>query len=264
MNASVGAYGNIAAEIIMSIFMFLFGISFTLYYYLLKRNFKQFYKDEELRFYCGIVLGAIILITINISGMYGSVLEALRHSTFQVSTIISTTGFSTTDFNNWPALSQVILVLLMFTGCCAGSTGGGIKLIRVLLMFKAVRIELNKTVHTKSVKALMINDKKIDNGIITKAALFFFMYLAIFFLSVILISFEGKDILSNITAVISALSNIGPGLGIVGPAGNFSTYTSFSKIVLSFCMIAGRLEFIPVLILFKPSIWKVKNVKAMV
>lgn len=262
MNASVGAYGNITAEVIMSIFMFLFGISFTLYFYLIKRSFKQFFKDEELRFYFGIVLAAIIMITINITRMYGSVFEALRHSTFQVSTIISTTGFSTTNFNNWPVLSQIIIVLLMFTGCCAGSTGGGIKLIRILLLFKAVKIELNKIVHTKSVKVLMINNKKVDNGDIIKTALFFFIYISIFFISVILISIEGKDFLSNVTAVISSLSNIGPGLGIVGPVGNYSSYTSFSKIVLSFCMIAGRLEFIPVLILFKPSVWKVKTVKS--
>lgn len=256
MNASIAAYNNIAAEIIITIFMFLFGINFTLYFFLIGKKFIKFFNDSELKFYIGIVTAAILIITINISGMYGGIAEALRHSSFQVSSIISTTGFSTTDFNLWPPLSQVVLVLLMVTGCCGGSTGGGIKLIRIIILFKAAKIELGKIFHPGNVKAVSINGKKINNDMLTKTALFFFIYFAVFIVSVLLVSIEGKDLVSNSTAVISSLSNIGPGLGLVGPAGNFSIYSSFSKIIFSFCMIAGRLEFFPVLILFTPSLWK--------
>ena len=261
MNASIAAYNNVAAEIIITVFMFLFGISFTLYFLLLGKNFKKFYKDEELRMYFGIVIAAMLLIAVNISGLYGGIMEALRHSSFQVSSIISTTGFATTDFNLWPPLSQVILVLLMVTGCCAGSTGGGIKLVRILLLLKAAKIELGKIFHPGSVKAVSISGKKIKNDIVSKTALFFFLYFAIFIVSVMLVSIEGKDIVSSTTAVIASLSNIGPGLGIVGPTGNYAAFSGFSKIVLSFCMIAGRLEFLPILVLFAPTVWKKGFVK---
>lgn len=256
MNASVGAYNNIAAEIIITIFMFLFGVSFALYYYLIKGNFKQVIKDDEFRFYGLFVAAAIIIITINLTGFYGSVSEALRHSSFQVSTIISTTGFATTDFNLWPLLSRGILVLLMLTGCCAGSTGGGIKLIRIVLLFKVSIVEIKKIVYPKSVKAVTINAKQIDSETITRTAIFFFIYIFVLIASSLIISVDGKDFVSTITAVISALGNIGPGLGIVGPVGNFSEFSSLSKIVLSFCMLAGRLEFFPILVLLNPSVWK--------
>ena len=256
MNASIGAYNNIAAEIIITVFMFLFGVSFALYFFLLERDFKKFFKDEELRVYFGIVIVAILIISVNISGLYGGFTQALRHSSFQVSSIITTTGYSTVDFNLWPALSRVILVLLMVAGCCAGSTGGGIKTIRLIILFKAVRIEMGKIFHPGSVKAVSINNKKIDRDIVSKTALFFFIYFAVFFFSVVLISIEGTDLVSGATAVISAMSNIGPGLGFVGPAGSFAAFTPFSKIVLTFCMIAGRLEFFPILVLFVPAVWK--------
>jgi len=258
MNASIESYNNVAAEIIISIFMFLFGISFTLYFFFLGRKFIKIIKDSEIKFYFVIVISSIIIITINISGIYGGIAEALRHSSFQVSSIISTTGFSTTDFNLWPTLSQVILILLMITGCCAGSTGGGMKLIRILILLKAAKIELGKIFHPGSVKAVSVNGKKINNDIVSKTALFFFIYFAVFIASVMLISIEGKDIVSSSTAVIASISNIGPGFGTVGPAGNFSAFSAFSKIILSFCMIAGRLEFFPVLILFTFSPWKRK------
>ena len=256
MNASIAAYNNVAAEIIITVFMFLFGISFTLFFFLLGRKFIKFLKDSELKFYFGIVITAILLITFNVSGLYGGFTQALRHSSFQVSSIISTTGFSTTDFNLWPTLSQVILILLMVTGCCAGSTGGGIKLIRILVLLKAVKNELGKIFHPGSVKAVSINEKKVDSEIVFKTAIFFFIYFAVFIVSVMLVSIEGKDIVTGSTAVIATLSNIGPGLGAAGPAGNFSAFTGFSKIILSFCMVAGRLEFFPVLILMTPSAWK--------
>ena len=256
MAASIGAYNNIAAEIIIAVFMFLFGISFTLYFYLLGRKFNRFFKDEELRLYLGIVIAAILIITINISGLYGGVANALRHASFQVSSIISTTGFATADFNLWPTLSHVVLVFLMVTGCCAGSTGGGLKLVRILLLIKAIRIEMGKIFHPGSVKAVSVNGKKVKNEIVSKTALFFFLYFAVFFVSVLLISIEGMDIVSSTTSVVASMSNIGPGLGIVGPAGSYAAFSSFSKVVLSLCMIAGRLEFLPILVLFAPSVWR--------
>lgn len=261
MNASIGGYNNIAAEIIMTVFMFLFGISFLLYFALLGRKFEKFIKDTELKIYFGVVIVSILIITINISGLYNGIWEALRHSSFQVSSIISTTGFATTDFNLWPTLSKSILVFLMFTGCCAGSTGGGMKLIRFIILFKAAKVELDKIFHPGSVKAVSINGKKISNDIVFKTSLFFFIYFAIFFVSLLLISIDNKDIVSSATAVIASLSNVGPGLGTVGPTGNYAAFSSFSKIVFSFCMIAGRLEFFPVLVLFTPHVWKRRVIK---
>jgi trk system potassium uptake protein TrkH len=261
MNASIGAYNNVAAEIIMTVFMFLFGVNFSLYFLLLGRKFKKFFSDIELKTYFGVVLAATLIIAINISGLYGGFGEGLRHSSFQVSTIISTTGFATTDFNLWPTLSKAILVFLMVSGCCAGSTGGGIKLIRLVILVKAAKVELGKIFHPGSVKAVSVNGKKVSSDLVSKTALFFFVYFAVFFFSVLLVSLDGKDLVSSATAVISALSNIGPGLGMVGPTGNFAAFSALSKAVLSFCMIAGRLEFFPLLVLFVPSVWKREFVK---
>ncbi|MDD2361455.1 MAG: TrkH family potassium uptake protein [Oscillospiraceae bacterium] len=261
MNTSIAAYNNVAAEIIITIFMFLFGVNFSLYFFILGGKFKRFFKDIELRMYFLIVTASILIITVNISGIYGGIPEALRHSSFQVSSIISTTGFSTTDFNLWPGLSQFILVFLMVTGCSAGSTGGGIKIIRLVILFKAAKIELVKIFHPESVKSVSVNGKKVNNDIVSKTTSFFFIYFAVFAASVMLVSIEGKDIVTNITAVISSMSNIGPGLGVVGPAGSFASFTPFSKVVLSFCMIAGRLEFFPLLVLFTPSVWKKRLIK---
>ncbi|MGI6773096.1 MAG: TrkH family potassium uptake protein [Acutalibacteraceae bacterium] len=256
LNASIGGYNNVAAEIIIAVFMFLFGINFSLYFILIGRKFLRFFKDLELRVFVGIVVSAILIIAIDISGLYGGIFEALRYSSFQVSSIISTTGFATADFNLWPTLSQCILVLLMLTGCCAGSTGGGIKLVRFILLVKAAKVELGKIFHPGSVKSVSINGKRVTQDIVLKTSLFFFIYFAIFFVSVMLISVDGNDIATCATAVIASLSNIGPGLGAVGPTGNYASFSAFSKVVLSFCMIAGRLEFFPVLVLFMPSAWK--------
>jgi len=256
MNASVGSYGNVAAELIITVFMFLFGINFLLYFYLIKGNFKNVVNDEELKLYALIVAVAIGIITINLSRYYDTLPTAFRRSSFHVVSIITTTGFATSDYNLWPVLSRVVLLLLMLSGCCAGSTGGGIKLVRFLILYKASVIELKKMVYPKSVKAVTLNEKGIDNDIITKTAVFVFIYFFIFLVSSIIISREGKDIFSTLTAVIASLSNIGPGLGIVGPTENYSEFSSLSKLVLSFCMLVGRLEIFPVLVLLYPSVWK--------
>ena len=208
-----------------------------------------------MKVYFGVVAAAIIIIAINISGLYGGFANALRHSSFQVSSIISTTGYATADFNLWPTLSKVILVFLMASGCC-WLHRRRIKLIRFIILFKAVKIELGKIFHPGRIDAVSINGKRISRDIVSRTALFFFVYFAFFILSVILVSIDGHDIVTSTTSVIASLSNIGPGLGTIGPAGNYSAFSPFSKIVLSFCMIAGRLEFFPVLVLFVPSVWK--------
>lgn len=259
MNASVGAYNNVPAEVIITIFVLLFGTNFTLYYYLMRKDFKSFFRDEEFRFYVGIVAVSIVVIAIDIlhvKGIDGSVGQALRHSSFQVSTIITTTGYSTTDFNLWPALSRTILVLLMLTGCCAGSTGGGIKLIRILALIKAIKNELHKIIHPRVMKGITVNGKVTEDRIIMQVLMFFFLYVAVLIVSTIIVSLDNFDMVTNTTAVIATLSNIGPGLSAVGPAGNYAQFSQLSKAVLSFCMLAGRLEFYPVLVLFTPSIWK--------
>lgn len=256
LNTSVGGYNNLAAEVIMTVFMFLFGVNFSLYFLLIGKKYSRFFKDNELIVYFGVVVTAILIIAVNIAGMYGGFWGGLRHASFQVSSIISTTGFATTDFNLWPALSQMILASLMVTGCSAGSTGGGLKLIRIIILVKAALVELGKIFHPESVKAVTVNGKRVSNEMVLKAALFFFIYFAVFLVSTLLVSIDGKDMVSNATAVIATLSNIGPGLGIVGPAGNYAAFSGFSKAVLTFCMIAGRLEFYPLLVLFVPSVWR--------
>lgn len=261
MNASIGAYNNIAAEIIITVFMFLFGINFSLIFLLIGKKYIKVIKDIELKVYFGVVTAATLIIAINIYGIYGGIWEALRYSSFQVSSIISTTGFATADFNLWPTLSKTILVFLMVTGCCAGSTGGGIKLIRFIILVKSAKVELDKIFHPGSVKAVSVNGKIVGTDIVLKTALFFFIYFAVFFASVLLVSIDGNDIVASATAVIASLSNIGPGLGVVGPEGSYALFSPLSKIVLSFCMIAGRLEFFPLFVLFVPSVWRRELIK---
>lgn len=262
MNLSVGAYNNIFAEIIIAIFMFLFGINFTLYYQALKGGgIRSIFKDEEFRFYLFTVLGAISLITWNITGVsFNNVFDSLRHSSFQVSSIITTTGYATTDFNLWPVFSKSILVILMFVGAGAGSTGGGIKCIRFVILFKTIKREVGKIIHPRSVYTVKYNGKTVDDGILTGIMNYFFVYIAIFTGALLIVSLDNFDMVSNFTAVTAAISNIGPGLEVVGPMGNFADYSVLSKIVFSFLMLFGRLEIYPMLILFAPTFWKRVNI----
>jgi trk system potassium uptake protein len=256
-NISVGAYNNVYVDIIITVFMFLCGANFALYYQLLKGNIKAIFKDEELRIYTFIVLISIVLISIDLYGtVYKSVGQAVRHSSFQVSTIITTTGYATTDFNTWPVFSKMILVLLMFVGGCAGSTAGAIKNVRILLLFKAAKRDLLKIIHPRAVYPVRIGGKAVSDQTLSEVLGFFFMYLILFCGAVLIISIEGKDMVTTFTSVAATLGNIGPGLEIVGPMGNFSSFTDLSKIVLSFCMIAGRLEIYPILLLASPGFWK--------
>lgn len=257
MNLSVGAYNNVYVDIIITVFMFLCGANFALYYQLLKGNIKSIFKDEELRIYTLIVVASIVLIAIDLYGtVYKSVGQAIRHSSFQVSSVITTTGYSTTDFNTWPVFSKMILVMLMFIGGCAGSTAGALKNIRILILLKAAKRDLLKIIHPRAVFPVRVGGKAVNEQTLSEVLGFFFMYLMIYCIAVLIVSIEGKDIVSNLTAVATTLGNVGPGLEIVGPMGNFSSYTDLSKIVFSFCMIAGRLEIYPILLLASPGFWK--------
>jgi trk system potassium uptake protein TrkH len=257
MNASVGAFNNLAAEIVMSVFMFLFGINFTLYFYLINRKFKQFYKDDELRVYFVYVVASILLIAADLasSGAFGTYAQTLRQASFQVTSLISSTGFFSVNYDAWPDFCRVILLLLMTTGCCAGSTGGGLKVVRFLIIIKSLRNELDKIVHPRGVKVVTINGAKIDNDVVGRVAMIFFCYFAIFTVSLVLLSFNEYDIITNASASISMLSNIGGGFGASGPAGSYAVFAAHEKLILSIDMLAGRLEFIPVFLLLRPSIW---------
>jgi trk system potassium uptake protein TrkH len=260
-NLSVGAYGNIAAEIIITVFCFLFGINFSLYFQLLKGNLRNFFRDEEFRFYTGTVIIATIVIAIQLiaNGIY-TIGESFRHSSFQVVTIITTTGYSTTDFNLWPSFSKLILIILMFFGASAGSTGGGMKCIRIVMLLKVARREVAKIIHPRAIHTVKSGGRVVDEQTLSETSAYFFIYFLIFTVSILFISLDGKDLATTVTSVIAAISNIGPGLEAVGPMGNFSDFSGLSKLVLSFCMIAGRLELIPMLILFSPQSWrKVSN-----
>ena len=243
-------------QTVTAVFMLLFGINFSCYYLLLLRQFRSVMRDEELRLYGGVVLGSVVLIAWNIYSIYGNLADTLRHSFFQVSSIITTTGFATTDFDLWPSFSKAILMILMVFGACAGSTGGGLKFARVLLLFKALRRNMSQILHPNKVKLIRVNGKPVDEKIVANTNAYFFAYIVIIVISVLLISFDGFSITTNLTAVLACFNNIGPGLDAVGPTCNFSGLSLFSKLILTLDMLAGRLEIFPILVLLNPSAWK--------
>lgn len=259
MNASVAAFNNPAVEWIITVFMLLFGINFVLYFQLFRGNIKSFFKSEELKWYLIAVFGAIVIITINIIPINaGNIEQSVRESAFQVASIVTTTGYATADFNLWPTLSKMILVMLMFMGAMAGSTGGGIKTVRIVIIIKAIRREIDKILHPRRVKSVKIDGNIIEEETISGVFIFIFAYIVIALIAMFIVSFDEFDVTTTVTSVIATLSNIGPGLEMVGPTGNYAAFSSLSKIVLSFCMLAGRLEIYPMLILFSPSLWKKK------
>ncbi|HWR60490.1 MAG TPA: TrkH family potassium uptake protein [Clostridia bacterium] len=260
MNASVGAYNNIYVEMIITVFTFICGANFTLYYQMLKGDLKAPFKDEEFRFYTGMIVVSTVLITVSLYGdIFGSLWESLRHSSFQVVTIVTTTGFATMDFDKWGMFSKVILFILMFVGGCAGSTGGALKSVRILLLLKVMKRELLQIIHPKAVYSVRLGKKAVDDRITSEVLSFFFMYIVIFVVSVLVVSLDNMDWATTITAVAATLGNVGPGFGIVGPMGNYSALSDLSKMVLSLCMIIGRLEIYPILLLGIPSFWKRAN-----
>ena len=250
-NLSVGAYNNPYFEIVIGIFMLLFGINFNLYYFLLVRRFRDVFRSEELWAYVLIVATAVAAITLDIVHMYESVGTSLRHAFFQVSSIITTTGYATVDFNTWPTFSKAILVALMFIGGCAGSTAGGIKVARVVILQKVSVSEMRRMLHPNAVPAIQFEGKPLNERSIRGVHLFL-----VFVASCLLVSLEQLDLVTTFTAVAACINNVGPGLEIVGPMGNFSSFSPWSKLLLSFDMLVGRLEIFPMLLLFAPSIWK--------
>ena len=240
---------------VVTIFMILFGVNFNAYYLILLGQFRKSLSIEEIRYYFAIILGAIGIIFIDISRTMKNSLTALRHASFQVASIISSTGFATADFNRWSATSKSVLVLLMFIGACAGSTGGGIKVSRIVIVLKTVLKELNSYIHPKSVKKINLDHKPIEHEVVRATNVYFMTFMITFTLSILAISLEGHGASTTFTSVIATLNNIGPGLGDVGPTGNFGFLTPLSKYVLMFDMLAGRLELFPLLILFHPAIW---------
>lgn len=257
-NDSIGSFSPYI-QWVVTIFMILFGVNFNAYYFILFRQLKRAVKMEEVKYYFIIVGAATLIIFLNILHMYSSPFEALTHSVFQVGSIITTTGFSTTDFDLWPETSKTILVLLMFVGACAGSTGGGIKVSRFVIVFKTVGKELRSYIHPKSIQKINIDGKPIVHEVLRSVNVYLVTFLVVFVCSVFLISFDGKDLITNFTAVAATINNIGPGLNLVGPTQNFGMFSPFAKFILMFDMLAGRLELFPLLILFYPSVWREKN-----
>ena len=241
---------------VTTVFMFLFAINFSCYYLLLLRQFRSVFKDEELRLFIGIAVVSIGLITWNIYGMYGSLGETVRHAAFQVSTIMSSTGFATADFDKWPVFSKTILLMLMLIGACAGSTGGGFKVARLLLIFKSLRRNIRQVLNSQKVQIVRNNGRAVDEKILDNTNAYLAAYMIITVLSVLLISLDGLSVEANISAVFSCFNNMGPGFAEVGPTCNFGIYSAFSKLILIIDMLAGRLEIFPILVLLSRGTWK--------
>lgn len=241
---------------VVTIFMILFGVNFNAYYFILLGKLKKAAIMEEVRWYFIIVVASTAIIFFNILGMCATAFEALTHSAFQVATIITTSGFATTDFNLWPSLSKSILVTLMFIGACAGSTGGGIKVSRILIGVKSMLKEMWTYIHPKGVREVKMDGRPVEHETVRAVSVYFVTFIMLFGLSVLLVSIEGKDVTTSFTAVTATMNNIGPGLEEVGPTGNFGSFTVLSKLVLIFDMLAGRLELFPMLLLFHPGVWR--------
>ena len=257
-NDSMAGYSPYIQNV-CTIFMLLFGVNFSCYYLLLLRRFKTVLKDGELRLYLGLVVASITAITINIYHMFGSIGEALHHAAFTVASIITTTGFATVDFDKWPEFSKSIIVVLMMIGACAGSTGGGFKCGRLLLLLKSIRRGIRKTLNPNKVEVIRNNGNAVNEKVISGISIYVATYFIIIFGSFLLIAVDGFSIITNFTAVLSCFNNIGPGLDQVGPTCNFGLFSDFSKIILIIDMLAGRLEIYPILILFSRDVWSFKR-----
>ncbi len=242
-------------QIVVTVFMLLFSVNFSCYFLLFIGHIKEAF-NLELRWFLLIVASAVTVITVNISGMFDSVGDSLRHAAFSVASLISTTGFASADFNLWPELSRTVLVLVMFIGACAGSTGGGIKISRIIILCKSARREIGKMIHPHRVRQTTMDGRVLDEDTVRTTNVFMVCYLLIFAVSVVLISFDDHDMITNFTAVTATINNVGPGLGLVGPTGNYAFFSIPSKLILTFCMLAGRLELFPMLALVMPRTWK--------
>ncbi len=256
LGASIGGFNSVYIEMVIATFMLLFGCNFNLFYLILIGQGLTIFKSEELRVYLAIIGAAVLAIALNIMHSVGGFAEGLRYAYFQVTTIISTTGFSTADFDQWPELSRWILVLLMFMGACAGSTAGGLKVSRVIILFKSYLYELKQLILPTRVKRIWFENKAVSDQTVRSVLVYFEVYLTIIGLSVLVLTLDGHDLATNFTASLACISNIGPGLNAVGPMGNYGFFSVLSKLVLIFEMLLGRLEIFPVLFLFAPSVWR--------
>lgn len=254
--ASVAAFNSLYIEMVIAFFLVLFGINFNLYYFVIIGQVKEALKSEELHCYFALIAAATLSIAAGISKMYGGFGTALRHAFFNTMSIVSTAGFGTVDFVQWPEYAQYILVLLMFIGGCAGSTGGGLKLSRVMLLVKTAGADVVQMLHPREVRRVQMDGKRVDAATTKAVYSFFFLYVLIIVVAGLLISVDGYDLTVNFTAALSSMSNIGPGLSIIGPTGNFAIFSTFSKIVLTIVMLLGRLEIYPLVILASPTLWR--------
>ena len=253
-NDSLAGYSPYLQNV-TTVFMTLFGVNFSIYYLLLLKEFRSAFKDEELRLYLGIILVSVLLIVLNIRPLYATLEETIRHAAFQVSSIMTTTGFATTDFDLWPSFSKTILLALMVIGASAGSTGGGIKCIRVLLLFKILRRNIRQILNPQKVMVVRNNGKAVDEKVLSNTNAYLAAYVVIIIISTLLVSLDGFDFETNMSAELACFNNIGPGMAAVGATCNYAAYSVFSKLVLSIDMLAGRLEIFPILVLLSRSTW---------
>lgn len=259
-NTSIADYSP-AIQWVVTIFMALFGVNFNAFFFLIMRKFKAFFTMAEVKCYFGIIATAIIIIMLNAYNTALTFEENLRHVAFQVSSLITTTGYSTTDFNLWPSASKVVLIMIMFVGACAGSTGGGIKVSRFIILFKSIKNQMLIFLHPGTVRKIKMDDKVVEHSVIRSVNVFFITYVVLFAASVFVVSFDNHNFETNFTAVLAATSNIGPGLADVGPVENFGFFSPLSKYVLMFDMLAGRLELYPIILLFYYRTWKGGTIK---
>lgn len=255
-NSSVAYYDSAYIDGVITVFMILFGINFNMYFLLLIKDVKSVWKNEEVRAYLGIIVAATLVITCNVLSIYKEPLKAFRYSIFQVGSIITTTGFATADFNLWPELSKCILLLIMVIGACAGSTGGGVKVSRFLILWKSILKQVKGMLHPKSVNVVKVNGKKISNETLQGVYAYFSAYVFVFGISVLLVALDNFDFATTISGVLTTLSNVGPGISRVGPIENFQSFSVLSKIVFSMDMLIGRLEIFPFLMICSPSFWR--------
>ena len=254
LNDSMASYSPYV-QWVVTVFMLLFSVNFSCYYLFLLGRFKEAFNGELRRFIC--IVGAVILvITLNVRGLFDTLGDTLRHVAFTVASLISTTGFATENFDAWPELSRTLLVLIMFIGACAGSTGGGLKISRLMILFRGAFNEIGNLIHPRRVKRVTVDGHPVDSEVVRATNVYMMWYVLLFTVSVILISFDDHDLITNFTAVTATINNIGPGLNLVGPTGNFAFFSIPSKLVLIFDMLAGRLELFPMLVLFAPATWK--------
>lgn len=253
-NNSLGGFSSYT-QIVVTVFMFLFSVNFTSFYLLLRGKFKEA-LNSEIKVFFGLSILASVIIFLNTRSLYSGNAEALKHSVFTVGTIMSTTGFSTVDFNAWPEVSRSVILLLMLIGACAGSTCGGFKISRIIILFQSMIKELQILIHPRQVKKIKVDGRQVEHEIVRSVHVFLICYVLILMISTFLLSFDGHDLITNFTAASTTLNNVGPGLEMVGPISNFSVFSTSSKIVLIFDMLVGRLEIFPILLLFTPSTWK--------